>query len=41
MLIEYDPAKDELNLAKHDLSLAFARRLIWDEALVWIDTRYE
>ncbi len=41
MLIDFDPAKDRLNRAQHGLSLAFARQLIWDEALVWIDKRYE
>lgn len=41
MLIDFDPAKDRLNRARHGLSLGFARQLIWDEALVWIDKRYE
>ncbi|MFM9969638.1 MAG: BrnT family toxin [Burkholderiales bacterium] len=41
MLIEFDPAKDSLNRAQHGLSLAFAENLVWDEALVWIDNRYE
>ncbi len=41
MLIEFDPAKDKLNRAQHGLSLAFAKKLIWDEALVWVDDRYE
>lgn len=41
MLIDFDPAKDRLNRAQHGLSLASARQLIWDEALVWIDKRYE
>lgn len=40
MLVDFDPAKDTLNRARHGLSLAFARKLIWDEALVWVDTRY-
>jgi uncharacterized protein len=39
--INFDPAKDRLNRARHGLSLAFARKLIWDEALVWVDARYE
>jgi hypothetical protein len=39
--IEFDPAKDKLNRAQHGLSLAFARQLAWDEALVWVDDRYE
>ena len=41
MLIDFDPAKDKLNRAQHGLSLAFAKKLAWDEALVWVDTRYE
>lgn len=36
----FDPDKDKLNLAKHDLSLSFAEKLIWDEAYVWVDPRY-
>jgi uncharacterized protein len=39
--IEFDPAKDKINLASHGLSLAFARQLAWDEALVWVDERFE
>lgn len=41
MRIDFDPAKDELNCALHGVSLAFAKKLVWDEALVWIDSRYE
>ena len=41
MLIGFDPAKDKLNRAQHGLSLALARKLVWDEALVWVDRRYE
>ena len=41
MRINFDPAKDRLNRARHGLSLAFARKLIWDESLVWVDARYE
>lgn len=40
MLVELDPAKDELNLAKHGVSLALARQLDWDAALVWVDDRF-
>lgn len=40
MLIDFEPAKDRLNRAQHGLSLAFAKKLIWDEALVWVDGRY-
>jgi uncharacterized DUF497 family protein len=39
--IDFDPAKDRLNRAQHGLSLAFARQLIWNEALVWIDERFQ
>jgi uncharacterized DUF497 family protein len=38
--IEFDPAKDAQNRSKHGLSLALAAELDWDEALVWIDTRF-
>ena len=41
MLIDFDPAKDKLNRGQHGLSLAFAKKLIWEEALVWVDSRYE
>ena len=41
MRIEFDPVKDKLNQTEHGLSLAFARRLAWDEALVWVDDRFE
>jgi uncharacterized protein len=37
--IEYDPSKDASNRAKHGLSLALARELDWDTALVWVDDR--
>ena len=40
MRIEFDPAKDEANVAKHGVSLAFARQLDWDAALVWVDDRF-
>lgn len=39
MRIEFDPAKDAANQAKHGVSLAFAGELDWDAALVWIDDR--
>ena len=41
MIIDFDLAKDKLNRARHGLSLAFARKLVWEEALVWLDYRYE
>jgi uncharacterized protein len=39
--IEFDPAKDAANQAKHGVSLAFASELNWDVALVWVDDRFE
>jgi uncharacterized protein len=39
--IEFDPAKDEVNLAKHGVSLALAAELDWEAALVWFDARFE
>ncbi len=41
MQFKFDPSKDKENLARHGLSLAFAKELIWDEALVWLDDRFE
>ena len=41
MRIDFDPAKDKLNHAEHGLYLSFARKLAWNEALVWVDERYE
>ncbi len=41
MRIEFDPAKDAANKAKHGLSLALAADLEWDSALVWTDDRKE
>lgn len=41
MQIDFDRAKDKLNHARHGLSLAFARKLVWEQALVWVDVRYE
>ena len=41
MLIEFDSAKDKINFAKHKLSLDVAISLEWDEALGWIDERFE
>jgi uncharacterized DUF497 family protein len=39
--IEFDPAKDEANQAKHGVSLALAAELDWEAALVWFDARFE
>ncbi len=41
MLIEFDPAKDAVNVTRHSVSLAVAGKLDWDAALVWIDDRFE
>jgi uncharacterized protein len=41
VFIDFDPIKDKLNRAQHGLSLAFAKKLVWDEALVWLDSRYD
>jgi uncharacterized DUF497 family protein len=38
---DFDPAKDKLNLAAHGLSLSLASKLARDEALVWVDERFE
>jgi uncharacterized DUF497 family protein len=40
MKIEFDPAKDEINRAKHGVSLAVASERDWDAALVWVDERF-
>ena len=39
MLIDFDPVKDKINRGKHGLSLALAKELDWDNALVWVDER--
>ena len=41
MRIEFDPAKDEANQAKHGVSLLMAVELDWEAALVWVDDRVE
>ena len=41
MPIEFDPAKDCANQAKHGVSLAMASELSWEAALVWVDARLE
>jgi hypothetical protein len=40
MQIEFDPAKDASNQAKHGVSLALAEELDWGAALVWVDDRF-
>lgn len=39
MQIEFDPAKDEANFAKHGVALSLAADLDWDAAKVWEDAR--
>lgn len=41
MRIEFDPAKDAANQAKHGVSLSIAGELDWESALVWVDSRFE
>ncbi|MEQ1591565.1 MAG: BrnT family toxin [Thiobacillaceae bacterium] len=39
MLIEFDPEKDAVNIAKHGVSLSGAARFDWENALIWEDRR--
>jgi len=41
MKIEFDPAKDEINRAKHGISLAAAAGFDWDTALEREDDRFD
>ncbi len=41
MQVEFVPAKDTANHAKHSVSLALAGELDWEAALLWIDDRFE
>ena len=41
MRIEYDLKKNLSNQRKHGVSLALARELEWDDALVWVDERID
>lgn len=40
MRIEFDHAKDAANCRKHGVSFALAAELDWDNALVWLDSRF-
>ncbi len=40
MEITFDPRKDKANILKHGVSLALARHLDWDAALVAVDERF-
>jgi uncharacterized DUF497 family protein len=39
MKIIFDEAKNSANLSKHGLSLSEAKKLEWDDALIWQDVR--
>jgi uncharacterized protein len=39
--IEFDPAKDDINRAKHDVSFQAATRFDWDTALEREDERFD
>lgn len=41
MRIEFDPAKDAINRAKHGVSLSLANDLDWEAAFVWLDERFD
>ena len=41
MLIEFDPLKNQSNIAKHGVSLTLASELEWEQALVWVDDRFD
>ena len=41
MLIEFDPLKNQSNIAKHGVSLALASELEWEQALIRVDDRFE
>ena len=39
MNIEFDPAKDAVNVAKHGVSMALAERICWPDVLCMPDSR--
>ncbi len=41
MRVEFDPTKDEINRAKHGISLSVAARFDWDTALEREDDRFD
>jgi uncharacterized DUF497 family protein len=41
LLIEFDPLKNQSNIAKHGVSLALASELEWEQALIRVDDRFE
>jgi len=40
MNIEFDGYKNQVNIAKHGVSLGMASQLDWGSALVWVDERH-
>ena len=40
MNIEFDGYKNQVNIAKHGVSLGMASQLDWESALVWVDERH-
>ena len=41
MRVEFDPVKDDINRAKHGISLEAANRFAWDAALEREDDRFD
>lgn len=41
MQVEFDPGKDEKNIAKHGLSLRAAERFAWETAFEREDDRFD
>lgn len=39
MDITFDPAKNEINVAKHGVSLSLAGKLDWSEVMAYVDDR--
>lgn len=39
MDITFDPAKNEINIAKHGVSLSLAEKLDWSEMMAYVDDR--
>lgn len=39
MDITFDPAKNEINVAKHGVSLSLAEKLDWSEVMAYVDDR--
>ena len=40
MDIEFDAFKNQVNIAKHGVSLGLAAQLDWESAMVWVDERH-